>query len=750
MIQPRRSETFGRLLSGAINSIATYEGKTAPVIEEELGQQLGVAGKTVQRYKTGYLPPEPTAVQRLAEAGVRRAYLGREWLERFLHAARYPFAEQLVEALCPAPQTRPRPQHVYENLPAPTYAQFVMRPQAFADVTEGLLQRTATVLIVGLGGNGKTSLAREVAARSLREDGEVSRFDAAVWVSDKDQPGTTNLSVVLDEIARTLDYPGLAQFPHEQKQREVDLLLRRTRTLVVVDNFETITDQALLQWLLRLPEPSKALVTSREKHRGLWGSWLVELRGMEEGEAMALVDQRLRTLRLDIRPQDRSALDSLVAVTGGNPKALGVSLGLIKHERRTIQQVVDDLHAARGDLFEDLFARAWALLDEAARRLLMVLTFFPASAVEGAVGATADVRGFALSRALERLSDLALADVQQSGLTAEPRYLLHPLVRAFAEARLCEHSTLEPEARARWVAWYAELAAAHKREGWRVAEQFDRAETEIDTIEAVLHYCQATQRRRELIDIILGIKSFWTTRGFFRKRCSFLQIAITAADQLGRREEEVALLAYLIRTLCYLGETTAARMALRQAHALLASIPHPAPGLIENLNEAHIRLCYREGNLEQQLSLARANVATASGRDTPAEILYRYYIAEAHMLAGDDAQAEALFLTLIDESEHERFHRAMVTGWLNLAQLALRRNDLTEAEERLRRGWALAEELKHFRLMAEIHQTWADVYLARDLPDSARGELAAAEDLFRRLGMSLELTNVQAALQALP
>jgi hypothetical protein len=34
---PNRSETFGRLLSGAINSIATYEGRTAPVVEEELG-----------------------------------------------------------------------------------------------------------------------------------------------------------------------------------------------------------------------------------------------------------------------------------------------------------------------------------------------------------------------------------------------------------------------------------------------------------------------------------------------------------------------------------------------------------------------------------------------------------------------------------------------------------------------------------------------------------------------------------------
>src|SRR3954464_11860100 len=90
---PNRSEIFGRLLSGAINSIATYEGKTAPIIEEELGALVIVAGKTIQRYKAGALPPEYETVKVLAEAAVRRGFLDREWLQRFLHAARYPFAD---------------------------------------------------------------------------------------------------------------------------------------------------------------------------------------------------------------------------------------------------------------------------------------------------------------------------------------------------------------------------------------------------------------------------------------------------------------------------------------------------------------------------------------------------------------------------------------------------------------------------------------------------------------------------------
>jgi NB-ARC domain len=351
-----RNEAFGRLLKGAISSIAHYEGKTAPIIEDELGAQIGVTGASIQRYKTGHLPPEMHTIDILAEAAVKRGYLNREWLQQFLRAAHYPAPDKLLDKLCPAGPIRQRPPRIYENLPAPTYSQFVMREQAFAEVAEGLTKRSAAVLIVGFGGNGKTSLAREVATRCLTGTDGAPEFDAVVWVSDKDRPGATNLSIVLGEIARTLDYPGFAQFEHEEKWREVEQLLRRQRVLVVIDNFETITDGVLLAWLLNLPEPSKALITTREYRREFRrSSWPVDLRGMTEEEARALIAERIRVLKTEKLFGDLTQLEPLVAATGGNPKAIKITMGLLKYEHRPFQQVVDDLYAARGELFDDLF-----------------------------------------------------------------------------------------------------------------------------------------------------------------------------------------------------------------------------------------------------------------------------------------------------------------------------------------------------------------------------------------------------------
>ena len=564
-----RSETFGRLLKVGIGSIATGEGKTQPAIEDELGQQIGVTGASIQRYKAGHLPPELRTIEILAEAAVKRGYLNREWLQNFLHAAHYPAPERLLDKLCPPGPVRQRPPRIYENLPAPTYSQFVMRPQVFAEVAEGLAKRSATVLIVGFGGNGKTSLAREIAARCLTGDDVVPQFDAVVWVSDKDRPGTTNLSMVLDEIARTLDYPGFTQFEHQEKRREVEQLLRRQRVLVVIDNFETITDGALLSWLLNLPEPSKALITTREYRREFRrGGWPVDLRGMTEDEARELIAERVKVLKIEKLVGDLTQLEPLLAATGGNPKAIEMMMGLLKYERRPLQEVVDDLYAARGALFDDLFARAWALLDEGARRVLLVATFFPANACAAALSATADVQGYALERAAERLSDLALIDVQQEDLTTIPRYALHPLVRAFARAELEKQLGFEVGARERWVRWYSQRVS-EVGYCWNDISKLDLLELEHETVFAVTQWCFERSWLSTVIQLVKNAGYFFHVRGYWGKIESMLFMGADAAFRSQDYPSETLLLAYRVQLYCREGKIDEASSLIPRVRELM-------------------------------------------------------------------------------------------------------------------------------------------------------------------------------------
>ena len=568
-----RSETFGRLLKGAINSIATYERRTAPVVEEELAAKVGLAGSAIQRYKAGHLPPDPRTVEVLAEAAVRRAYLNRLWLQQFLAAARYPNAAALLDRLCPTSLERPRPPRVAHNLPAPTYSQFVMREEAFAEVMDGLGKRSAAVIVVGLGGTGKTSLAHEAAVQCLARAGRYPSFDAAVWVSDKDRPGATNLSGVLDEIARTLDYPGFTQFAHDEKRRAVEQLLRGQRVLVCVDNFETIADTGLLAWLLNLPEPSKALITTREDRREFRrGGWPVELRGMTEAEARAFVVERLRVLRLDRLVSDAAQLAPLVEATAGNPKAIELMLGLLKYQRQPLQELIGQLYAARGEIFDDLFARTWSLLDLPAQQVLLALTFFPAGASDAALRASADVHNFTFDHARERLIDLSLLDVQQADLERPPRYALHPLVRAFASAKLAERSAFAEEARRRWVGWYVALAG-QVGHCWNAPERLDLLEPEQESVLAAIQWAAQHGLRQETAALAHGVGYFYHVRGHWGKRIEVNRLRAAAARAMGDRALEAQSLANCVLTPTAQGNLDDAQPLAAQLAEMPASTP---------------------------------------------------------------------------------------------------------------------------------------------------------------------------------
>lgn len=745
-----KNDAFGRLLKGAINSIATYEGKTAPVIEDELGQQIGIAGVSIQRYKSGKIPPETRTVQILAEAAVKRGFLGREWLQRFLHAARYPGSSDLIEQLCPTMPERSRPARVYHNLPAPTYSQFVTREQPFAEVVDGLRQRSAAVLIIGLGGNGKTSLAREVAAHCMNTESDGPHVDAVVWVSDKDRQGTTNLSIVLDEIARTLDYPGFTQYSHDDKQYEVEQLLRRQKVLLVIDNFETITDNALLAWLLRLPEPSKAIITTREYRREFRRSnWPVELRGMSEPEAHELIQERLRVLKMNHLVSDQDQFASLIAVTGGNPKAITMSLGLLKHERRSIQQVVDDLYAARGDLFDDLFTRAWALLDDAARQVLLVMPFFVDSASREALAATADVREFAFERTVERLTELSLLDIQQIDLTTPARYVLHPLVQAFAQAKIAEMPDFEAAARERWVGRYVELAS---KIGycWDDLTKLDLLDNEQETVLIVAEWAFNHEDYNETIQIVKGISYYFSVRGLWNKRLMIEQWRLQAACYRKNLAEEAESLAYIVQILSDQGNLEEAQKYLPRIHKLEDTDTLPLDTICEYriANSLYQRTNnnFDAAQRELEKSLLKQEEHFIS---TQKHIAMNQLLAQFLYKQGNPLDACQILENTIHQAQKHNYVRAILYGKRFLVEIHFYQDNLEEVDIDLREIMSLAEQWKSRKDIALAHRLYAQLHtLRRDIP-AARNALTEAIDLFERMGMRRELAEAREELAKL-
>ncbi len=193
-----------------------------------------------------------------------------------------------------------QPKGPRHNLPSRDYERYVGRQKELGELDRllGPRSRTVVVTIDGIGGIGKSALALETAHCFRRSttlnSPQPSAFEAIVWVSAKQTYLTASgirerrqvfrtLEDVFAAIARVLDYPAITTPRPEEQRAIVEQVLREQRTLLILDNLETVDDENLLDFLHELPEPTKALVTTR--HR-IDVARPVRLTGMQHDDAL--------------------------------------------------------------------------------------------------------------------------------------------------------------------------------------------------------------------------------------------------------------------------------------------------------------------------------------------------------------------------------------------------------------------------------------------------------------------------------
>ncbi|HMQ31334.1 MAG TPA: hypothetical protein PKD53_11430 [Chloroflexaceae bacterium] len=731
----KRSPRFARLLKAGLNSIATLEGKTGPAVDAEIGRLTGRAGPSLQRYRSGYLPSDHQLTATVAELAVARGLLGRPWLEQFLNAARYPAydARALVERLFPsaAAPARAAPQ---TQLPPPSFVRFIMRGQAYSAVLDGLRSHLPLTIVTSMGGMGKTSLARVVAG-DCTTGRATPAFDLAVWVSDGGLPGTTNLSTLLDEVARALSYPGLAALPFAEKQREVERLLRAQPVLLVLDNAETVGDAALLEWLAHLPPPSRALVTSRAALPAHLPACQVDLAPLDAAQARELIVDRLQQSHLRGVPGALEQLLPLAEAAGGNPKAIELAVGLVQRERRPVAEVAASLAGASIEtLFTPLFAGAWQALDAGGMRTLFALTLFPASAAEAALLACAALAPGNFRRTATQLAELSLLDIQWADLLAPPRYALHPLVRAYAAARLAERPAEAEALRERWLAWCVQLAA---RVGfcWDDLGRLDLLDGEHETVQAALEWAAAAGRDQAVISLAEGVRYYYNVRGLWdERRLANYAMRAEAARRLGDAAE-------LVLALSQHCEVLSKQTTLAEAEALLARAEQVALGATLSddaafeLGHARGLLAYTRGDLARAEACWRSLLPFAATLGGQKYVINRRWLAGCLCDLGREDEAIVLYRASLADAEACNDTRSITGNSLRLAALDIERGNLERAEAELARCRELAERHQDGRRLAEYYELAADLLAARGDRARADAALAAATDLLARMGM---------------
>lgn len=304
------------------------------------------------------------------------------------------------------------------------------------------------LVIDGIGGIGKTALAVEV-AHICKEMGSFNSFVFITAKNERLEPigirklnsEITTLDALLNEVARLIGQPRIAQVVSDKKGRVLIDTLRGTKSLIVFDNLETLTsaEQTVIGDFLRtLSSDCKAIVTSR--HRTGESAVTIRLGQLHWKDAQQLIESEM-SRHPDVNRVfsriDKSKWKHMYDEIGGSPLVLTWVIGLIRTRRFTFNRILEVLHDSNvdDDLNTFIYHQAQSLMDNNEKTVLWTLSYFSGSASSIALSKVADIALHTLEVVLERLNTLSLIDVIE-GADDQDRYTLHPLTKQFASSDL--------------------------------------------------------------------------------------------------------------------------------------------------------------------------------------------------------------------------------------------------------------------------------------------------------------------------
>jgi len=261
------------------------------------------------------------------------------------------------------------------------YTRFVGRDAARQQVFDAVTNdpRIWIINVHGPGGVGKSAIVDWVTyefykQRAFESIIHLSAKESALTESGIRQFGRSLYSIddLLDTVLRTFDEPIPAGL--DEKRQVCTDILSAWRTLLVLDNMETVSDGRILEYLRQLPPDSqtKVLLTSRHKTGG-W-EYSIPVSELTESETRDFLRAKSTEVNAGM-PLDEITCRKVKEVSGGLPLAIQWVVGQYKLTGN-LQTVLDAVRSKDSPVLEFSFRNIWTRLSPDASAALAVMSIF--------------------------------------------------------------------------------------------------------------------------------------------------------------------------------------------------------------------------------------------------------------------------------------------------------------------------------------------------------------------------------------
>ena len=647
---------------------------------------------------------------------------------------------------------KPPQDDVICNLPAhrPT---FIGREKEMNRLLELLSPKHALHLIEleGVGGVGKSALVLEAAYRCLdasrQKNPMLPNFEAIIWTSAKLERLTyngiascallaqRNLREIFKEIATYLSSGvDLSNLPFEDQPKLMRHCLKEKRTLLIVDNLETVEDkEEVISFLDNLYVGIKVVITSRERLRNQ-----ISLDSLLLDDRIALIRNQASGLQLT-EEEEKTLAES----TKGVPGAIVLSIGQLKYGDR-LETVLERLKDAKGDFCRFCFEGSVQLLrGKESHKLLMALAMFREAPQIEAKNAIVSVAGLNQNLAA---ADHGFAKLKRLSLVTEQgnQYKMPAFMREYALAELDAEIEFRNQARERWISWYQEFANKYGGEEWKEwYRNYDKLEAEGGNILAVLEWCASEDRYNDVKRLWERVESYAQIYGYWDDRLYWSNWLLEAAQRYGDWATVMTQMCQKGWARIWKGSPT----DLEESADLFEKAWQLRDRVKDFLCEQELAcfravLCIRQDKLEaahQWINEAEKLLEQANWDEpkrTRQLILAVYYRAEIYYKSQDYEQAKELYEEAVKRGEEIEWQRAVNYAQNWLADIEIAQGNLEQkVETLLETGLKQAELNKDKRRMGYYNRSLAMLEQKRGNEVKARKWADEAKKIFDRLGM---------------